>query len=557
MHYFLSTKVSADYQFVHMPMPSTMNKQRISNQHSIIPIDRIVSTSVENHNKNILTKKKNNNNNNNNNKNKNGLKQYLNINITSSPSSSSITSRTDFKKSFKKNHVGLNTFLAHNAKYQNLHIILILLLLFCVFLIISLCSPDMIGIDNSFQNAYYPISHNDNFIFVYGELINKNSKLRDKIKYTPKSQRKNPYILHDHFDPEGDINILNDNDNNKNKNKNNGKKQDDDYLNDDEDDDELMQEFAVRIHHLRRGFYFDTSFNNMDNEQIIKAKDLDDDNDINMVNIKHINHSYTALGVQFDEEYDRTVNGLLLRIDENALQQFDLNGAGKAFRREEIPLQWIDFLYNKPKEFTKNIQLEKEKLNAIKKEQAINDDDDDNNNHNDTLLKIDIDDANSMVQHVDIEVDDNNDNDDINLIDLVDIDQGVILEDNKNINKDDTTNNNNLEIMNESNRKKYQLNVWTYIVPNEIIITNNNGQFERIMKQSYIDIILSGCLDIGGQQFAKEFIQSTFGWTPFMFWNDDRGQSKQFKYEEQFITNYEHEKIDLLLNKYVFGNSKK
>ncbi len=52
------------------------------------------------------------------------------------------------------------------------------------------------------------------------------------------------------------------------------------------------------------------------------------------------------------------------------------------------------------------------------------------------------------------------------------------------------------------------------------------------MKQSYIDIVLSGCLDIGGKQFAKEFVQNTFGWTPFMIWNDDRGHSKIFKYEE-------------------------
>lgn len=541
-----------------------------------MPIDRIISTSTIDHktdSKIISMGPINTNQNAINDRNKNGLRKYLNVNginstitkITRDPSDSEL-----IKKNKKILLNPLNSFLAHNAKFQNLHIILILLLMFCVFLIISLCSPDMIGIDNSFQSVYYPQSHNDNFIFVYDILINKKSKLRDHIKYTPRSQRINPYILHDHFNPNDDAS-----------HKSHSKEDTNNILIESEDDDEnVIQEFPVRIHHLRRGFYFDTSFNDMDNEQIIKyknmmmeEKEIDDViNDDNLDDIKanKLNKSYTGLGVQFDEEYDITVNGLLLRIDEASLNEFD-ETAGKVLKRETIPLQWIDFLYTKPKEFTKNLELEEEKLNTIKKETIITKEEkEQSTNDTDTIEKVkkeDIDEANSMINHVDIEVEgkgassssgDKVKSEDVNidLNDLVDEEQGVILEDDKNINKESNDEvkhgKNELNVMNEENTKKYQLNVWTYIVPKEIMISDDNAQFDRIMKQSYIDVILSGCLDIGGQQFAKEFIQSTFGWTPFMIWNDDRGHSQQFEYEEQYVTNYEHEKIDDLLKKYVF-----
>ncbi len=155
----------------------------------------------------------------------------------------------------------------------------------------------MIGIDDSFQEIYYPQLHTDNFIFVYGPLINKNFNLRKYIKFTPKSQRKNPYILHDHFDPESDG--INNNNNKKNA----------DIISDSSEDDEgsIQAEFPVRIHHMRRGFYFDTSFNDMEYEQIIKYKQENGDIDIQFDNSQKINHSYAALGAQFDEEYDVTV----------------------------------------------------------------------------------------------------------------------------------------------------------------------------------------------------------------------------------------------------------
>eukprot|EP01084_Bolivina_argentea_P146282 256198_1 len=136
-------------------------------------------------------------------------------------------------------------------------------------------------------------------------------------------------------------------------------------------------------------------------------------------------------------------------------------------------------------------------------------------NETEVLQKKDIDDANSMIQReeVDIEI----------------INEEIQLIDN---NQNQENANNKLNVMNEENTKKYQLNVWTYIVPKEIMIQDEDAQFHRIMKQSYIDVVLAGCLDIGGTQFAQEFVQTTAGWTPFMVWNDDRGQSNIFEDEE-------------------------
>ena len=331
-----------------------------SNQHTMIPVDRIITSSIDNNNNNndskiismgpITTTTTD--------RNKNGLRRYLNINTNTASNDHQSLSRSLSDSELKKKNKKLsplNSFLAHNAKFQNLHIILILLLMFCVFLIISLCSPDMIGIDNSFQKVYYPQSHNDNFIFVYDILINKKSKLRDHIKYTPKSQRINPYILHDHFNPNDDPSHDSHQEDTNN------------ILIESEDEDEsIIQEFSVRIHHLRRGFYFDTSFNDMDNEQVIKFKnmmmmeekdinDIDAADIVNDLKLNKLNKSYTGLGVQFDEEYDVTVNGLLLRIDEGSLTEFGKT-AGKALKLYKVPLEWIDFLYTKPKEFT-NVQI--------------------------------------------------------------------------------------------------------------------------------------------------------------------------------------------------------
>merc|ERR550525_2013441 len=84
-----------------------------------------------------------------------------------------------------------------------------------------------------------------------------------------------------------------------------------------------------------------------------------------------------------------------------------------------------------------------------------------------------------------------------------------------------------LEQLNADNERRYQLDVWTYILPTEIMMKEEDAQTQRVMLQSYIDEVLSGCLDVGGQEFAKEFIRSTSGWNPFASWTDDRIEEQE------------------------------
>ncbi len=230
------------------------------------------------------------------------------------------------------------------------------------------------------------------------------SALSLKTQFTPKSQRKNPYIINDHFDPNINADSV--------ENVNN-KSLDDSYDSNDETSI-ITTQFPVRIHHLKRGFYFDTSFNDFDNEQIIKYKNGNN----NEMNIKVRNHSYTALGAQFDENYDMTVNGVLLRIDETAFDDLDIYAFGKglqfpngiptiftqnvcdSFQMRDNPVAMDWFLYSKPKEFIKNMELEQETVQCF---------------------------------------------------------------------LDTNERKNELSVIYEENPRKYQLNVWTYIVPKEIM----------------------------------------------------------------------------------------
>ena len=66
--------------------------------------------------------------------------------------------------------------------------------------------------------------------------------------------------------------------------------------------------------------------------------------------------------------------------------------------------------------------------------------------------------------------------------------------------------------------------IYVYIVPDEIALSlNDEFECKRILKQSYIDKIISGCLDIYGLDFALECIKTTNGWNAN--YENDREQS--------------------------------
>ena len=94
------------------------------------------------------------------------------------------------------------------------------------------------------------------------------------------------------------------------------------------------------------------------------------------------------------------------------------------------------------------------------------------------------------------------------------------------------------------------MNVWTFILPTEIMMDEEEAHSQRVMLQSYVDEILTGCLEVGGLEFAKEFILSTSGWDPFASWTDDRIYAKEG--EQQSFLSYHFPKIDALLKRYVF-----
>ena len=61
--------------------------------------------------------------------------------------------------------------------------------------------------------------------------------------------------------------------------------------------------------------------------------------------------------------------------------------------------------------------------------------------------------------------------------------------------------------------------------------------------QSYVDVVLSGCLDIG-DEFAKEFIRTTSGWDKS--WIDDRNRPRYRRSLE-----VDSDRIDALLREVI------
>jgi hypothetical protein len=63
-------------------------------------------------------------------------------------------------------------------------------------------------------------------------------------------------------------------------------------------------------------------------------------------------------------------------------------------------------------------------------------------------------------------------------------------------------------------------NIWVYTPQKECI---RYPTVEVPILQSYVDVIIKGCLERGGKEFAKDFIRTTYGWENI--WINDRGNS--------------------------------
>jgi len=61
----------------------------------------------------------------------------------------------------------------------------------------------------------------------------------------------------------------------------------------------------------------------------------------------------------------------------------------------------------------------------------------------------------------------------------------------------------------KNNNDHESVRIWAYL-PQRI----DPPTSDHPIVQSYVDTILRGCIDVGGERFAREFIQSTKGWNP-------------------------------------------
>ena len=111
---------------------------------------------------------------------------------------------------------------------------------------------------------------------------------------------------------------------------------------------------------------------------------------------------------------------------------------------------------------------------------------------------------------------------------------------------------NDIEILNGDNDNKnddsFVLDknsiIYVYIVPNEIAISlDPKSKHKRILKQSYIDKFISGCLNVNGFDFALECIETTDGWNAI--YENDRHKSS---FSKDKISPEIIEKIDHLIN---------
>jgi len=83
-------------------------------------------------------------------------------------------------------------------------------------------------------------------------------------------------------------------------------------------------------------------------------------------------------------------------------------------------------------------------------------------------------------------------------------------------------------------------NIWLYVpLPGHTHYADENHP----LLQSYVDTVLQGCLEWGGQSMAEQFILSTGGWSEY-FLNDTPSSRRPWLYRKEYNT------IDELLQKY-------
>ena len=83
-------------------------------------------------------------------------------------------------------------------------------------------------------------------------------------------------------------------------------------------------------------------------------------------------------------------------------------------------------------------------------------------------------------------------------------------------------------------------NVWLYVpLPSQTMTADENHP----LLQSYVDTVLQGCLEWGGEAMAENFIVSTDGWSSY-YLNDTPSSRRPWLFRKQYAT------IDALLSKY-------
>lgn len=87
---------------------------------------------------------------------------------------------------------------------------------------------------------------------------------------------------------------------------------------------------------------------------------------------------------------------------------------------------------------------------------------------------------------------------------------------------------------------KPNTNIWLYVpLPSQTMSADENHP----LLQSYVDTVLQGCLEWGGEAMAEQFIVSTGGWSTY-YLNDTPSSRRPWLFRKQYAT------IDALLSKY-------